>query len=70
MAPAPMHPGTEKANQGTRADRRTRPNRPVVATSVSAWPAKDWPRTTVKTPTIADTMALTRAHDEGDVHRG
>jgi hypothetical protein len=31
----------------------------VVATSVSAWPAKDWLLTTVKTPTIAETTAAT-----------
>jgi hypothetical protein len=30
-----------------------------VATSVKACPAKDWPRTTVKTPTTAETTAVT-----------
>ncbi len=31
----------------------------MVATSVSAWPAKDWLLTTVKMPTIAETSAAT-----------
>ena len=30
----------------------------MVATSVSAWPAKDWLLTTAKMPTIAETMAV------------
>ena len=35
------------------------PDPPVVATSVSACPAKDCPRMTVKTPTTEETTAVT-----------
>jgi hypothetical protein len=38
--------------------KRKAPEPPVVATSVKAWPAKDWLLTTVKTPTTAETTAV------------
>ena len=38
---------------------RKAPDPPVVATSASAWPAKDCPRVTVNTPTTPEVMATT-----------
>ena len=38
---------------------RKAPAPPVVATSASAWPAKDWPRVTVNTPTTPEVIATT-----------
>ncbi len=58
MAPAPSTPAPRKPTRGLRLKKKA-PEPPVVATSVRAWPAKDWPRITVKTPTMADTTALT-----------
>ena len=31
----------------------------MVAMSASEWPANDWPRVTVNTPTTAEVMAMT-----------
>ena len=36
---------------------RNAPDPPVVATSASEWPAKDWPRMTVKTPMTPEVTA-------------
>ena len=58
IAPAPMTPPPMNPTRGLRP-RKNAPDPPVVATSVSAWPAKDWLRTTVKTPTTAETIAVT-----------
>ena len=38
---------------------RNAPEPPVVAMSASEWPANDWPRVTVNTPTTAEVMATT-----------
>ena len=38
---------------------RNAPEPPVVATSASEWPAKDWPRSTVNTPMTPEVMATT-----------
>ena len=38
---------------------RNAPDPPVVATSASEWPAKDWPRRTVNTPMTPEVMATT-----------
>jgi hypothetical protein len=38
---------------------RNAPDPPVVATSASAWPAKDWPRSTVNTPMTPEVTATT-----------
>ena len=53
MTPPPMKP-----TSGLIPNRKA-PEPPVVATSVKACPAKDWLRTTVKTPTTAETTAVT-----------
>ena len=58
IAPAPMTPPPRNPTRGLKP-RKNAPEPPVVATSVSAWPAKDWLRTTVKTPTTAETIAVT-----------
>src|SRR4051812_32521000 len=38
---------------------RNAPDPPVVAISASEWPANDWPRVTVNTPTTAEGTAMT-----------
>ena len=38
---------------------RNAPDPPVVATSASEWPAKDWPRSTVNTPMTPEVTATT-----------
>ena len=56
--PATDHPAADEADERAEAEvEGTRP--PVVARSVSAWPANDWLRTTVKTPTMAEQTAVT-----------
>ncbi len=57
MAPPPMTPPAMNPVSGL-SPKRKAPEPPVVATSVNAWPAKDWLRTTVKTPTTAETTAV------------
>ena len=55
MAPRPDGDGHE-APKGL-APTRKAPEPPAVPTSPRAWPAKDWPRMTVNTPTTAETTA-------------
>ena len=54
MAPAPTIAKVTKPQSGL-APTRKAPDPPVVPTSPREWPAKDWPRMTVNTPTTADT---------------
>src|SRR5580700_3116936 len=56
IASAPMTPPPRNPVSGLRP-RSSAPEPPEVATSASECPAKDWPRSTVKTPTPAETMA-------------
>ncbi len=56
MAPAPATPPATKPNNGL-TPARNAPEPPAVATSASEWPANDWPRTTVNTPTTPETTA-------------
>ena len=44
---------------------RNAPDPPVVATSASEWPAKDWPRSTVNTPMTPEVTATTATDEQG-----
>ncbi len=58
MTTAPTTPAPTKPSTGLAPTRRA-PEPPAVDTSVRAWPPNDWPRSTVNTPTTADTTATT-----------
>lgn len=72
MTPAPAIVNATKPQSGF-APTRKAPDPPVVPTSAREWPANDWPRMTVKTPTTADTSATrpptTRATRTGPLEK-
>ena len=51
-----QHGHAEEAESGL-MPRRNEAAPPALLTSASAWPAKDWPRITVNTPTTPETTA-------------
>ena len=68
ITPAPTMPRPTKPSNGL-SPISSAPEPPAAETSPSAWPAKDWPRMTVKTPTTADTTATTPPIVDRDVDR-
>ena len=67
MAPAPTRAKLTKPQSGL-APTRKAPEPPVVPRSPREWPAKDWPRTTVKTPTTAETTDDGAADQKGHAY--